>query len=114
MIFWKQSSCEQELQDEMEKAQQDAIVKEESSQGALILQAMSELNAAAQSFEQSGRVTRAKEVTLVMISLASDEDREKSKSKKDVEDAAKHNADEVVEVFKFFGFSPEEFGKEED
>ena len=112
MSFWKESSCEKELQEAMEQAQQDAIVKEESSENAIILQAMSELNAAAESFELSGRVTRAKEVTAVMISLASDEERDRSKSKNIK--TASNNADEVMKVFEFFGFSPEELGVEQD
>ena len=70
MIF-KQASCEEELYESMEKAQLEAVAKEEQREGELFLEAMQELNAAAECFERAGRTSRAKEVTQVMISLSS-------------------------------------------
>ena len=99
MIF-KQGSCEEELIEEMEKAQLDAVAKEEQHQELLILRAMEELNAAAESFERTGRKVRAKEVTAVMMTLAND------KEKKELKKNDKNS--EVKKVFMFFGFGPED------
>jgi|SRR5690606_1857303 len=97
-MIWKQASFEQELFEGMQKAELDAVVQEEQHDSLSILQAMEELNAAAQSFESCGRTERAKEVTAVMMSLA---EGKKPQSKKS-------NKDEVKKVFMFFGFSPED------
>jgi hypothetical protein len=100
MIF-KQGSCADELYDSMDKAQLEAVAKEEQREGELILEAMRELNAAAECFEKAGRTARAKEVTQVMMSLAEDNDDSDEKPKKTSED-------EVRKVFMFFGFGPED------
>lgn len=97
-MIWKQASFEEELFQGMQKAELDAANQEEGRDDFLILQAMEELNAAAQAFESCGRKDRAKEVTQVMMSLA---DGEESESKKSSED-------DVRKVFMFFGFSPED------
>ena len=98
MIF-KQGSCEQELLEGMEKAQLEAVAEEGNKTHQLFLEAMQELNAAAESFEKAGRVSRAKEVTQVMMSLADDDSDEETE---------KSDKDEVEKVFMFFGFGPDD------
>lgn len=102
-MIWKQGSSEQELFEGMQRAQEDAVAAEDEREGKLILKALEELNAAAESFENAGRVVRAKEVTAVMMSLAKDGDRKKSKQDKKVS-----SKDEARKVFMFFGFGPED------
>lgn len=101
-MIWKQGSCEQELFEGMKIAEQKAIVAEDSSKQSLIIQAMEALNSAAQSFERSGRISRAKEITTVMVSLANSDVNE-AKDKK-----PKSSKEEAKKVFMFFGFGPED------
>jgi hypothetical protein len=100
MIF-KQGSCEQELFEGMQQAQQDTLTEEIQQQGQSIYEALQLLNNAAECFERVGRISRAEEVTAVMISLADSkiDKSEKSKSK-----------NEAAEVFKYFGFKPKDLG----
>jgi len=105
-MMWKQGSCEDELVQGMEDAQEQALAQEENREGRLIVQAMEELKAAAESFERAGRTERAKEVTALMISLAKSSDRKKSKKKS--KDPGKIRTQEAKETFKFFGFKPED------
>jgi uncharacterized FAD-dependent dehydrogenase len=103
--MWKQGSCEQELFEGMQKAEEHTAEAEENQEQKLIVEAMEALNAAAESFERAGRKERAKEVTVVMMSLAKkdkEKDKDKASSKK------KSSKDEVKKVFKFFGFGPED------
>jgi hypothetical protein len=98
--FWETGSFEQELMKGMENAQLQSIASEEQHEESLIVRAMEELNAAAESFERAGRTARAKEVTTVMMSLAEDDKKptpEKESSK-----------DEARKVFMFFGFGPKD------
>lgn len=99
--FWETGSFEQELMDGMEKAQLVAVASDEQREESRIVQAMEELNAAAESFERAGRTARAKEVTSVMVSIA--EDGEKQKSKKNTS-----SKDDAKKVFLFFGFGPDD------
>lgn len=100
MSMWKQGSCTEELFEGMQKAEVDTVEADERQDEKLVVQAMEALNAAAESFERAGRTARAKEVTLVMMSLA--EDKKKPTSKK------KSSKDEVKKVLMFFGFTPED------
>jgi hypothetical protein len=68
MIF-KQASCEDELFESMQIVQNQAVIKEDNSQNILIMQAIKELNLAAQSFEKIGSVQRAKETTAIIMSV---------------------------------------------
>ncbi len=99
MIF-KRGSCEQELFEGMQEAQVEAVAEERYKNQQLFLEAMQELNAAAESFEKAGRVSRAKEVTQVMMSLADDTN--------ETDDSEKSDMDEVKKVFMFFGFGPDD------
>jgi hypothetical protein len=101
-MIWKQGSSEQELFEGMQHAQEAVVVAEDEREAKLILAALEELNAAAESFERAGRVVRAQEVTAVMMSLAKDENRKKSKRDK------VSSKDEARKVFMFFGFGPED------
>ena len=103
-MIWKQGSFEQELFEGMQKAELQSLAKEESHDEDLIVQAMEELNAAAESFEQAGRTKRAQEVTSIMISLAKAK-KEDGKSKKSKKPSSK---DEAKKIFMFFGFKPED------
>lgn len=98
--FWETGSFEQELMDGMEKAQLIAVASDENRDDSRIVEAMEELNAAAESFELAGRVARAKEVTSVMVSLAEGKKKKQSKKNTSSEDAKK--------MFMFFGFKPED------
>ncbi len=98
--FWETGSFEQELMEGMERAQLQSIASEEQHDDALIVRAMEELNAAADSFERAGRTARAKEVTAVMISLAEGDNKPNPKKKT--------SKDEARKVFMFFGFGPED------
>jgi hypothetical protein len=98
--FWETGSFERELMDGMERSQLQSVASEEQRSETLIVRAMEELNAAAESFERCGRTTRAKEVTAVMVSLAEDEN-EPSPEKES-------STDEARKVFMFFGFGPED------
>jgi hypothetical protein len=102
MIF-KQGSCEQELFDGMQSAQQESLIEEAQQQDRLVFAAMQALNNAAESFERIGRSARAEEVTAVMVSLADGENNVDVLSKN-----ASNN--EVLKVFEFFGFNPNELG----
>lgn len=100
--FWETGSFEQELMTGMENAQLEAVATDEQRENARIVQAMEALNAAAEGFERAGRVTRAQEVTAVMMSLAEDNERKKSKKKNT------SSKDEAKKVFMFFGFGPDD------
>lgn len=87
MIF-KQGSCEQELFEGMQDAQQNVLIEEAQQHDQLVYAALQELNKAAECFERVGRTARAEEVTVVMVSLA-DSKPEQSKvvdSRKEAED----------------------------
>jgi hypothetical protein len=103
MIF-KQGSCEEELFEGMQNAQQEAIVAEDQQYERLILAAMEELNAAAECFEKAGRTARAAEVTTVMIALADSKKKTKPSGKKS----------EMIKMFKNFGFTPKDLGYASD
>jgi hypothetical protein len=98
--FWDTGSFEQELMEGMENAQLQSVASEEQREESLIVNAMQELNAAAESFERSGRTVRAKEVTAVMVSLADDDKKPSPKNTS--------SKDEAKKVFMFFGFGPED------
>lgn len=68
-MMFKQASCEEELFIEMQQAQDMAVIKEDNYKDILILQAMQELDLAAQNFEKIGKVNSAKKVSELMISL---------------------------------------------
>ncbi|MCK9567740.1 hypothetical protein M0R72_02170 [Candidatus Pacearchaeota archaeon] len=104
MIF-KQGSCEQELFDGMQEAQQDSLIEESQQHDQLVYAALEALNNAAECFERVGRTARAEEVTAVMVSLA---DTKKDKSKKD------NSKGEAAKVFKYFGFKPKDLGLADD
>ena len=72
MIF-KQGSCEEELSEGMQ-AKLEAVAEDDVRREKLILEAMQELQAAAEIFEKAGRIVRAREITQIMESLAEDED----------------------------------------
>lgn len=100
MGMWKVGSCEQELFEGMKSAEVEAVEKEEMSNDSNFLEALEELNAAAECFERAGKIIRAQEITALMMSLASDK---KPKPKKNVS-----SKDEAKKVFMFFGFSPKD------
>jgi hypothetical protein len=100
MIF-KQGSCEQELFEGMQNAQQEVLVEESQQQDKLIYAALQELNNAAECFERVGRTARAEEVTTVMVSLA---DSKEEMSNKD------NSKNEAAKVFEYFGFKPKDLG----
>lgn len=100
MIF-KQQSCESELFEGMQEAQNKSIEKEANYETNLIIRAMEELKFAAENFERAGRTDRAKEVTTVMLSLANNKDKD--------EEVNNSSQEEVKNVFMFFGFSPDDF-----
>jgi len=102
--IFKQGSLEDELLQRMESAQVEAVKKEESRQGDLIIQAMENLNAAAGSLERAGKTERVKEVSRLMMALA-----EGKKPKKEKKVSSK---DEAKKVFMFFGFKPEDLGSD--
>jgi hypothetical protein len=103
MIF-KQGSCEQELFEGMQEAQQDSLLEESQQHDQLVYAALQALNNAAECFERVGRTARAEEVTAVMVSLAdTKQDKPKGNSK-----------GEVAEVFKYFGFKPKDLGLADD
>jgi hypothetical protein len=104
MIF-KQGSCEQELFDGMQEAQQDSLIEESQHHDQLVYAALQALNNAAECFERVGRTARAEEVTAVMISLASTQ---QDNPKKDNSKGA------AAEVFKYFGFKPNDLGLADD
>jgi hypothetical protein len=81
MIF-KQGSCEQELFEGMQNAQQESLIQEVQHQDQLVFAAMQELNNAAEAFERVGRKVRAEEVTAVMVSLAESSDNDIQKLQK--------------------------------
>lgn len=101
MSLWKQGSCEQELFDGMKSAENEAIESEENHDSSSFIEALEELNAAAECFERAGKIVRAKEITALMMSLASDE--KKTKPKKN-----NSSKEEAKKVFMFFGFSPKD------
>ncbi len=104
MIF-KQGSCEQELFEGMQEAQQEALVEEAQQHDQIIYAALQALNSAAECFERVGRTARAEEVTTVMVSLADSKmDRSKNGSSKN----------EAAEVFRYFGFKPNDLGLSDD
>jgi hypothetical protein len=100
MIF-KQGSCEQELFEGMQAAQQEVIIKEDQQHDQLVYAALESLNKAAECFESIGRTARAEEVTTVMISLADSKNNptQRRDSKK-----------EAAELFKYFGYKPKDLG----
>lgn len=102
--IWKQASVLDEIMQGMESNQLEAVAKEENKENELILLAMQELNAAAESFENAGKKARAAEVTAVMMSLADDEDRNDSKKTQKPWNKQK-SKNEARETFKMFGFS---------
>lgn len=104
MIF-KQGSCEQELFEGMQNAQQEVLVEEVQQHDQLVYAALQELNTAAECFERVGRTARAEEVTTVMVSLA-DSTQNKSNTG--------NSKTEAAEVFRYFGFQPKELGLSED
>ena len=109
-MMFKQESCAQELFEGMQKAQDQAVTDEDSKTDRLVMEAMQELEQAALGFERNNRVSRAKEVTAVMMSLAGEDVPEVlDLQDKDVDDArAKPNKAEAIKVFRFFGFGPED------
>jgi len=104
MIF-KQGSCEQELFDGMQAAQQESLVEETQQHDQVVYAALQALNNAAECFERVGRTARAEEVTAVMVSLA---DSKTDTSKKG------NSKDEAAKVFKYFGFKPKDLGLADD
>jgi predicted RNA-binding protein with PIN domain len=103
MIF-KQGSCEQELFEGMQEAQQEVILEEAQQRAQTIYAALELLNNAAECFERVGRKVRAEEVTTVMVSLAdSSEQQTLYNSKK-----------EAADVFEFFGYKPKDLGLADD
>lgn len=100
MIF-KQGSCEQELFDNMQNAQQEALIEEAQHQDQLVYAALQALNNAAECFERIGRTARAEEVTTVMISLA--------EFKNDYTNVV-NSKKEAAKVFEYFGFKPQDLG----
>jgi hypothetical protein len=102
MSLFKQASCADELLEGMESAQIEKVAKDDSREQQLILEAMQELNAAAECFERTGRKARAKEITELMTSLAKGEEPKLEKKASSIS--------EVEKTFLFFGFSPEELG----
>jgi hypothetical protein len=113
-MMFKQESCAQELFEGMQKAQDQAVTDEDSKTDRLVMEAMQELEIAALGFERNNRVSRAKEVTAVMMSLAQEEGEDialvlEGLQENDVDDArAKPNKAEAIKVFRFLGFSPED------
>ena len=105
MIF-KQGSCEQELFEGMQDAQQESLIEEVQQHDQLVYAALQALNNAAECFERVGRTARAEEVTAVMISLAD--------STKDNSINRKQSKSEAAEVFKYFGFKPKDLGLAEE
>lgn len=99
--FWMSESLEQELMNNMEKAHDEMILAENQNDNNRIIQAMEELNLAANGFERVGKIARASEVTTIMLSLAEEKNRKKSKK-------IPSSEDEVKKVFMFFGFGPED------
>jgi|SRR5271157_53091 len=121
---WKQDSVLEEIMQSMESNQLEAIAEEENQESKLILLAMQELNAAAESFENAGRKTRATEVTAIMMSLANEEDRDDAK-KMPKPWSKQQSKNEAKKTFKMFGFgkkdlndvgftSDEEDGEDDD
>lgn len=113
-MMFKLESCAQELFEGMQSAQEQAFIDESSKNDRLVMEAMQELEIAARGFESNNRISRAKEVTAVMMSLAQEENEDvalvlEGLQDKDVDDAkAKPNKAEALKVFRFFGFSPED------
>lgn len=100
MSMWKQGSCAEELFEGMQEAEVEAVEADKRHDETIVVQAMEALKAAAESFERAGRTARAKEVTLVMMSLAKDNKKPTSKKKS--------SKDEAKKVMMFFGFKPED------
>lgn len=98
---WNQGSCEDELMSGMDQAQLKKVASDENQQNQIIIEAMEELNAAAECFERAGRKERAKETTAVMMAIAKNSKKAPSKKKK-------NSKDEVKKVMMFFGFRPED------
>jgi hypothetical protein len=99
MIF-KQASFEEELFEGMQSAQLKLAEEEANSKPSLIINAMQQLDAAAKECEMSSKPSLAREVTGIMVSLASGR---KSKKETSKEKKSKEKKD-VSEVLKFFGF----------
>lgn len=102
---WNQGSCEDELMQEMQQMQLKKVASDDNRPNQIIVEAMQELNAAAECFERVGRTERAKEVTAVMLDLSKNSAEKKTKpsSKKKTTSNT-----EAKKVMMFFGFSPED------
>jgi hypothetical protein len=100
MIF-KRASCENELFEGMQKAEDYATVIDESHTDSLVYDVLQNLNVAAETFETLGLTKEATKITEVMISLA-----EKNKSKAKKNKKSKPKTKEEKDIFKFFGFGP--------
>lgn len=72
MIF-KQASCADEIFETMQNVQNEMIVKEASHNGLLVVNAMEELNLAAQYFEKIGQTKQAKEITEIFTLLVNND-----------------------------------------
>jgi hypothetical protein len=103
--MFKQASCEDEVFEAMQIAQDQAVIKEDNNQNLLVMQVVQELNLAAQNFEKIGSVQRAKEVTAVMASV--------TENKINKTASVKNNRNEFLEFLgvKIAGVS--ELGEEE-
>lgn len=106
-MMFKIASCEEDLFNGMQQAQEEALLAEETKHDQLVLAAMQALNDAAESFERSGRTIRAEEVTAVMVSLADSKQNEISTNKIS-------SKKEAAKVFEFLGYKPEEIGFTKD
>jgi len=103
---WNQGSCEDELMNGMQQMQLKKIASEDSHPNQIVIEAMEELNAAAECFERIGRTARAKEVTAVMVALGKDSKKIEKKVKSPPKKRTSNS--EAQKVLMFFGFTPED------
>jgi hypothetical protein len=96
-----------ELMQGMAQAQLKKVASEDDRPNQIVIEAMEELNAAAESFERAWRTSRAKEVTAVMMALAKGGEEVKKKIKSPPK-KKENSKSEAKKVLMFFGFGPED------
>ena len=110
-MMWKEGSCENELFENMKKAEIDSYTKEYNQRYEMISLALDELNQAAVLFEEAGNTSRAAEVINLIHSFASESSVEEEvlEDKNDIKEWNEgKRKSEAKKVFKFFGFNSDD------